>query len=114
METLLGTTWPVFLGLTLIVNGAAAVLTGIAVARNFRPVWQIYLACFCLALWDRFLVYALFEGQILHLLGFVIHGLALLGLALLAYRLAHVEKMLQQYPWRYDRVGLFNYREKSE
>ena len=34
----------------------------------------------------------------------------LIGLALLAYRLTLVHKMVSQYPWLYERAGLFSWK----
>jgi hypothetical protein len=94
MEAILGCSLGVFIGLTLIITGGAAIMTGRALA-------------------DRFLVYALFEGPLLHLAGFVTHFLAITALALLAHRITAVRKMVNQYPWRYERASLFAYREKA-
>ena len=58
------------------------------------------------------LVYALFEGTLLSLSGFLIDFVVLTAMALLAYRVTLVRKMVSQYPWRYERVSLFNYRER--
>lgn len=113
MEAILGCSLGVFIGLTLIITGGAATMTGRALADGWKPAWQVVAACFGLALADRFLVYALFQGPLLHLAGFVTHFLAITALALLAYRITAVRKMVNQYPWRYERASLFAYREKA-
>jgi hypothetical protein len=112
MEALLGTSIGVFLGLTVIIAGGAAIMTGRAQADGWKPPVQVLFACFGLALADRFLVYALFGGDLLSLSGFLIDFAVLTVLALLAYRVTLVRKMVNQYPWRYERVSLFNYRER--
>ena len=112
MEALLGTSIGVFVGLTVIIAGGAAIMTGRAQADGWKPAWQVVAACFGLTLADRFLVYALFEGDLLSPSGFLIDFVVLTGLALLAYRVTLVRKMVNQYPWRYERVSLFNYRER--
>jgi hypothetical protein len=111
MEALLGTSLGVFLGLTLIIAGGAAIMTGRALADGWKAPWQVVCACFGLALADRFLVHALFEGDLLSLSGFLIDFVVLTALALLAYRVTLVRKMVSQYPWRYERLSLLNYRE---
>ena len=73
---------------------------------------MVVAACFGLGLADRFLVYALFEGELLSLSGFLIHFAVIAALALLAWRITAVRKMVNQYPWRYERTSLFAYREK--
>jgi hypothetical protein len=112
MEALLGTSIGVFVGLTVIIAGGAAIMTGRALADGWKPVWQVVSACFGLALADRFLVYALFGGDLLSLSGFLIDFAVLTALALLAHRVTLVRKVVSQYPWRYERVSLFNYRER--
>ncbi|HSA82645.1 MAG TPA: hypothetical protein VLE23_17645 [Geminicoccaceae bacterium] len=113
MEGLLGTSLGVFVGLTVVITGGAAIMTGRALADGWKAPWQVVAACFGLALADRFLVYALFGGELLHLSGFVTHFLVIAALALMAHRITAVRKMVNQYPWRYERTSLFAYREKA-
>jgi hypothetical protein len=112
MQSLLGTSLGVFIGLTVIIIGGAAIMTGRALADGWKPPWQVVAACFGLALADRFLVYALFQGQLLSLSGFIIDFAVLTGLGLIAHRLTMVHKMIAQYPWRYERQSLWTYRER--
>lgn len=112
MEGLLGTSIGVFVGLTVIVAGGAAIMTGRALADGWKPPWQVVAACFGLALANRFLVYALFDGNLLSLTGFLIDLAMLAALALLAHRVTLVRKMVSQYPWRYERSSLLKYRER--
>jgi hypothetical protein len=113
MQSLLGTSLGVFIGLTVIIIGGAAIMTGRALADGWKPAWQAVFACFGLALADRFLVYALFGGQLLSLSGFIIDFLVITALALVAHRLTLVHKMVAQYPWRYERQSLWTYRDRS-
>lgn len=112
MEALLGTSLGVFVALTVGIAGGAAIMTGRALADGWKPVWQVVFACFGLALADRFLIYALFQGEILNLTGFLIGFLAITVLGLLAWRVTLVRKLVNQYPWRYERVSLFACRER--
>jgi hypothetical protein len=111
LETLLGGPVPVFIGLTVVLVGGAAWLTGRAIALTWRPIGQVLWACLGLALAARFLTFALFDGPLLSLPGFVVAYLVLTGIALLAYRVTLVARMVRQYPWRYRRVSLFAYVE---
>ena len=104
MQSLLGTSLGVFIGLTVIIIGGAAIMTGRALADGWKPAWQVVAACFGLALADRFLVYALFGGELLSLSGFIIDFVVITALALIAHRLTLVHKMIAQYPWRYERA----------
>ena len=69
LTAFLGTSPAIFIGLTVILVGGAAILTGRAVANNWKPAWQVVASCFGLALADRFLTYALFQGELVNSLG---------------------------------------------
>jgi hypothetical protein len=112
--TFLGTSPGVFIGLTVILVGGAAILTGRAVAGNWKPAWQVIAACFGLALVDRFLIYALFEGTLLSFWGTLIHFVLLSAMGLAAWRMAKVAKLVNQYPWRYRRTSPFGYAELKD
>jgi hypothetical protein len=113
VEGILGASLPVFIGLTLVLFGGAAFLMGQAVAATWRPSWQVLLYGALLTIGDRFLVYALFEGELLSVSGYLIHAAVLIGIGLVAYRLTKAHKMVSQYPWLYERAGLFTWRERS-
>jgi branched-chain amino acid transport system ATP-binding protein len=66
-----------------------------------------------LAAADRFLLYALFDGDLLSPSGFVVAFLVLAALCLLAWRVTRARRMVAQYPWLYERAGLFGWRERG-
>ena len=113
MEALLGTSPGVFVTVTVLVMGFAAYMTGQALADTWKPAWQVVVYALLLGLGDRFLVFALFEGELLSPSGYVIDSAVLIGLGLFAYRLTKARKMASQYPWLYERSGLLSWREKS-
>lgn len=110
-EALIGSTLGVFVGITLILAGAAAFMTGHALASHWRPMWQAAAYMVPLGLADRFLHYALFGGDLLSVGGYVIDSLILLAISLSAYRMTLARKMANQYPWLYRRTGLFTWEE---
>jgi len=114
MEPLLGTSIAVFVGVTVVITGFAAYMTGQAVANTWRPGWQVFVYCALLALVSRFLIYGLFDGELLSLSGYVIDVVILILIAGFAFRLARARKMVTQYPWLYERAGLFGWRSRSE
>ena len=114
LTALLGTTPAIFVGLTVILVGGAAILTGRAIGGNWKPAWQVVAAGFGLALADRFLVYALFEGELLSVWGLLVAFGVLTALGLASWRIALVGKMVGQYPWRYQRTSPFAYAEVTE
>ena len=109
MSALLGGSVGAWIGLVLILMGPAAFLTGQAIAGSWRPVWQIVPYGILLAGAARFLLFALFDGELLAIPGFLIDCAAMMGIALFAWRITHVHKLASQYPWLYRRRGLFRY-----
>tara|TARA_A100001037_G_C15148871_1_gene637895 strand:+ start:4807 stop:5151 length:345 start_codon:yes stop_codon:yes gene_type:complete len=112
MESLLGTTYGVFFIVTIMVMGFAAYMTGQACANTWRPAGHTVFYCLMLGLTDRFLTFALFEGELLSLTGYVIDTAVLIAIALFAYRLNRAARLVTQYPWLYERTGLLTYRER--
>lgn len=113
MEEMLGTSVPVFVGVTVVILGGAAFLTGQAIAGTWRPAWHTFVYCLLLAATSRFFIYALFEGELLSLSGYLIDALVLVAIGMFAHRVTHVRKMTAQYPWQYERRGLLTYRERN-
>ena len=113
MSGLLGTSFSVFFGMTVVLMGFVAFVTGQALANTWRPRPQACLYPLLLGLFDRFLTFALFEGELLSLTGFLIDSAVLVAISLFAYAYTRARKMETQYPWLYERVGLFGWRERS-
>ena len=113
MQGLLGTSVGVFIGLTVVVMGFAAYMTGQALANTWKPVWQAWVYGALLGGAARFLTFALFEGELLLLSGYLIDAGVLIAIALFAYRLTQARKMVAQYPWLYERAGVFGWRNKG-
>ncbi|MEM8785798.1 MAG: DUF6867 family protein [Pseudomonadota bacterium] len=101
----MGNSRPVFLGVTVVLHGGAALATGRALAAGWRPWWQAVGYSVLLGASARFLSFALFEGALLSLSGFLISSLVLIGFALLAYRATWTANLVRQYPWVYERRG---------
>jgi len=109
---ILGTTWDVWIGVAVVLAGGAGYMTGQAIARTWRPVWQVVLYCLLLAVVSRFFIYALFDGYMLSATGYMADTAVICGLGLLAFRLTRVRQMVTQYPWLCERVGPLAYRGK--
>jgi hypothetical protein len=112
MEAFFGATPASFLGLTLLLFGGAAMASGRALARNWRPVWQIVPYALLLAIGDRFLLYALFGGELLSATGYAAAAAPVLLLCLAAHRLTLARLMVRQYPWLYEKAGPLAWRER--
>jgi hypothetical protein len=59
------------------------------------------------------MIFALFEGELLSIGGYIIDTVVLTGLALVAFRLNRVRRMVTQYPWLYEEAGPFGWRRKA-
>jgi hypothetical protein len=112
MEALLGTTLPVFFGITVVLVGFAAFMTGQALASTWRPLRQVFLYSLLLGFADRFFTWALFQGELLLLSGYLIDTATIFTIALLAFRLTLARRVTAQYPWLYERAGIFSWRER--
>ncbi|MCW5750502.1 MAG: hypothetical protein KIT81_05090 [Alphaproteobacteria bacterium] len=113
MSDWLGSSPGVFIGLTVILFGAAAFMTGRAIAITWRPSWQLYPYGLLLGLTNRFFCFALFEEDLLSVGGFILDTLVILAIGTFAYKVTRAYKMVNQYPWLYERAGLFGWRERE-
>lgn len=113
MNDILGTTPGVFFVVTGLVIGFAAYMTGQAVANTWRPAWQLVVYVLLLGVVARFLIFALFDGELLSFTGYVASSALLMVIGVFAYRLTRARKMVHQYPWLYERVGLFGWRRRA-
>ena len=110
MTALLGVSPGVFVGLTGVLFGLAAFVTGQAIADTWRPARQAVASAFGLALAARFLSFALFGGQLLSPTGFLVAWAYLAAVTLFAWRATLARKMVRQYPWIYAAQGILGWR----
>jgi hypothetical protein len=103
----------VFVLVTLIMGGAAAYVSGKAIAQTWRPFWQIPLYMLGIAAAVRFCHYALFWEPFLSLKSYVVDFTVALAAASLGYRLVRARQMAQQYGWLYRRAGPLGWRRAS-
>ncbi len=113
METILGTSLAVFIVLTVIIFGFAAYMTGHGLAATWRPWWQALPYAVLLGLANRFFIFALFEGHLFSLPGFLVGTAVLLAICLIAFRMTRVRQMVRQYPWLFEAVSPFSWRKKA-
>jgi hypothetical protein len=109
-----GTTWPVYLGLTLMLFGGAAWMTGQALAANWRPYWHLIPYCMLLAVACRFFGWALFNDELLSFWGYILAMETFFPLAAIAFRMTRTRKMVTQYPWLYERACPFAWRTRKQ
>ena len=105
--------WTVFLIFTVLIAGGASFLIGQAIAATWRPIWQCVSYGILLGFAERFMVFALFEGELLSFTAYFVDTFVLVTISLLSFRKTYVQKMVQQYPWQYENHGLFVLNNKS-
>jgi len=98
---------------TVIMGGGAAYMAGQALAQGWKSILLLvfYMLLFTAGL--RFLDYALFESELLSFKYYLSHGLIVMAIALLGYRLKRVSQMVTQYPWLYERSSPLGWRNKA-
>lgn len=107
---ILGARAGVMLGMTVIFMGGCALMMGRALALSWRPAWHIVPYAALLALADRFLIYAMFGGELLSVSGYLLGMDFFIIVAALSYRITLASRMVAQYPWLYQRHGPFGWR----
>jgi hypothetical protein len=101
------------LGVSLVLFGFAAFLMGQAIAETWRPAWQNVVYGFLLGGGNHFIDCALFGGDWLSLSHYLLDAGIIIVIALFAHRITLARKMVQQYPWLYERSGLLSWRARS-
>jgi hypothetical protein len=96
---------------TFVLGAGAAWLSGRAIARAWRPHWQVVVAALLLAAAARFIHFALFGGVLLSATSYAADSLVFVIVATIAWRVTRVKQMVQQYPWLYRRANPFAWRE---
>jgi hypothetical protein len=107
---LLGGTILQFAAITGVIMGFAAYMTGYALASTWKPLWQVGIYCALLAAGARFLMFALGDGRLFSLLGYLASVLVLEAIGIAGWQLNRARKMVTQYPWLYERAGPFGWR----
>jgi hypothetical protein len=119
MSLLIEHNFPMFLVLVLILGGGAAFLAGRAVASGWQPLSQLIAYMFPFTAGIRFLQYALFNDEKLGTPNltsgyyFITDFVILMLFAWAGYQSTKATKMVGQYPWLYEKTGLFGWRSKS-
>ena len=103
----------VFLLVTVVLGGGAAMLAGRAIAQTWRPWWQIVAYMLILACAVRFIHFALFEGTLLSLHYYLIDAAVCLLAGFAGFRLARRSQMLKQYRWINAPAGPMGWRRKA-
>ena len=101
-----------FFLMTFILFGWCSYQLGKAMANTWQSISLMIFYVFFLTLFDRFLLFALFEQELLSLIMFFIDFTTLSLISLISYRIAKISYMVNQYPWKYQKIGFFSYKNK--
>jgi small-conductance mechanosensitive channel len=103
----------VFLLVTIILGGGAAVLAGRAIAQTWRPWWQIVAYMLILGAAVRFIHFALFGGTLLSLHYYVVDSAICVAFGLIGFQAARAAQMVSQYRWINQPNGWLRWRRKA-
>jgi len=101
--------WSLFIGMTLLLVGSAAWMTGRAVANSWSSWQQVVGYSLLLGFVDRFLLYALYQQELLSVSGYLLDTAVILLIGLVSFRVNLVNKMVKQYPWLYRKSSWFSW-----
>jgi uncharacterized protein DUF6867 len=96
----------------IVLVGPASFAMGHAMAITWRPWRRIILYSALLSAALRFLDYALANGELWSVAGFLLGWAVQLAFSAFAYRLTRARQMARQYPWLYQRKGLLGWEER--
>ena len=103
----------VFLLVTIILGGGAAMLSGRAIAATWRPWWQVVAYSVILGGVVRFLHFSLFGGTLLSLHYYLIDSVFCIAFGFLGFRAARAGQMVTQYRWLNEPAGALRWRRKT-
>jgi hypothetical protein len=89
----------IFLLVTVVLGGGAALLAGRAIAATWRPWWQVVIYALILGAATRFIHFALFDGTLLSVHYYAVDSAICLASAFIGFRVERAGQMVTQYRW---------------
>ncbi|HET9686507.1 MAG TPA: hypothetical protein VFP79_04935 [Pseudolabrys sp.] len=102
----------VFVLVTIILGGGAALLAGRAIAATWRPWWQVVAYGFVLAGAVRFIHFSLYGGTFLSLHYYLVDSVFCIVFGYLGFKAARARQMITQYRWLNQSDGLMRWRRR--
>jgi hypothetical protein len=102
----------VFLLVTVVLGGGAAMLAGRAIAATWRPWWQVVVYALILGGAVRFIHFALFDGTLLSVHYYTVDSVTCLASGFVGFRAARAAQMVTQYRWINAPDGLLRWHRK--
>jgi hypothetical protein len=103
----------IFLLVTVVLGGGAAILAGRAIAATWRPWWQVVVYALILGGGVRFIHFALFDGTLLSAHYYVVDSAICLASGFLGFHAARASQMVSQYRWINVPDGPLRWRRKA-
>jgi hypothetical protein len=104
---------PVFLLVSIVLGGGASALAGRAIARTWRPWWQVLAYSFMLGGGVRFIHFSVFNGTLLSLHYYLVDTAVCMAFGLLGFRTARAAQMVSQYRWLNAPAGFLRWRRRT-
>ena len=99
-----------FVIVTLVLGGAAAYMTGRAVARSWEPGTRAIAWVVPLAAATRFIHFALFHGTLLTLHFYLVDFVILTLFAMLGHRVTRFRQMTRGYAWTIEPAQMLSWK----
>jgi hypothetical protein len=106
------TIW-LFLLVTVVMGGWLAWMSGRAVAKAWKPTFQLVLYILVLGLAVRFIHFALFEATLLTLHYYIVDTIVLMAFGFAGWRYNRARQMTTQYRWLFERTGPFSWKARE-
>lgn len=104
----------IFVLVTIVLGGGAALLAGRAIAATWRQWWQVVVYMLILGGAVRFIHFALFGGTLLSPHYYAIDSAVCLAAGLIGFRAARASQMVRQYRWINVPDGPLRWRRKPQ
>jgi ABC-type transport system involved in multi-copper enzyme maturation permease subunit len=102
----------VFLLVSVVLGGGAAALAGRAIARTWRPWWQVVVYSFILGVAVRFIHFSVFSGTLLSAHYYLVDTAVCMAFGSLGFRASRAVQMVTQYRWIYEPAGALRWRRR--
>jgi hypothetical protein len=103
----------IFVLVSIVLGGGAAALAGRAIAKTWRPLWQVVAYGFILGIGVRFIHFSVFNGTLLSLHYYLVDSAVCIAFGLLGFRAARAAQMVTQYDWLIARAGFLRWRRRQ-
>lgn len=101
-----------FVLVTVLIAGAAAYMTGRAIASTWQSNRILIFYIVLLTAATRFIHFALFEGTLLSFYYYLVDLVVLLAIAFAAKRITRARQMVTQYGFKFEPAGIAGWSER--